>query len=90
MGPADTLSQKNEVEINDDNWEITLLKGKDQYFHIHTIDSALTDKISLSSVLDPIITKALAAMNDTSREPWIPRTNKTDWEFSDGALYFKH
>ena len=90
MGPADTLSQKNEVEINDDNWEITLLKGKDQYFHIHAINSALTDKISSSSVLDPIITKALTAMNDTSGEPWIPRTNKTDWEFSDGALYFKH
>ena len=29
-------------------------------------------------------------MNDDSGEPWIPCTNKTDWEFSDGALYFKH
>ena len=31
MGPADALSRKDEVEIGDDNWEITLLKGKDQW-----------------------------------------------------------
>ena len=29
-------------------------------------------------------------MNNMDGEPWIPQTNKTDWEFSDGALYFKH
>ena len=90
MGPADTLSRKDEVENSNDNWEITLLKGKDQYFHIHAIDVALANKISSSSALDPIIINALATMNDMDSEPWIPQTNKADWEFTDRALYFKH
>ena len=29
-------------------------------------------------------------MNDADGEPWILQTNKTDWEFTDKALYFKH
>ena len=90
MGPTDALSRKDEVETSDNNQEITLLKGGDQYFHIHAIDVALANKISSSSASDPIIAKALAAMNDESGEPWIPQTTKTDWEFIDGALYFKH
>ena len=36
MGPADALSRKDEIDMGDDNWEITLLKGDDQYFHIRT------------------------------------------------------
>ena len=72
MGPADTLSRKDEVETSNDNQEITLLKGKDQYFHIHAINTALAKKISASSEKDPIITKALAAMNNDSGKPWIP------------------
>ena len=64
MGPADTLSRKDKIETNDNNREITLLKGKDQYFHIHVIDAALAKKISSSSTEDPIITKALTTMNN--------------------------
>ena len=72
MGPADTLSQKDKVETSNDNQEITLLKGRDQYFHIHAIDTVLADKIFASSTMDPIVTKALTAMNDNSGKPWIP------------------
>ena len=72
MGPADALSWKDEIETSDDNREITLLRGRDQYFHIHAIDATLAKKISSSSTKDPIITKALAAMNHNSGEPWIP------------------
>ena len=90
MGPADALSRKDEIKTSDDNWEITLLRGKDQYFHIRTIDAALAKKISSSSAQDPIITKALAAMNHNSGEPWIPRTTAADWKFIDNSLYFKH
>ena len=72
MGPADALSQKDEVETCDDNREITLLKGKDQYFHIRAIDAALAKKISSSTAQDPIVTKALTAMNHENSEPWIP------------------
>ena len=72
MGPADALSRKDEVKTSDDNQEITLLKGGDQYFHIHAINITLAGKISLSSASDPIITKALATMNDENGESWIP------------------
>ena len=90
MGPADALSQKDEVETSDDNREITLLKGKDQYFHIRAINVALAKKISSSTAQDPIVTKALAAMNHDGGEPWIPRTTAADWEFINDSLYFKH
>ena len=72
MGPTDTLSWKDEIKTCDDNQEITLLKSRDQYFHIRAIDAALAKKISSSSTRDPIITKALAAMNHDSGKPWIP------------------
>ena len=72
MGPADALSQKDEVETCDDNREITLLKGKDQYFHIQAIDVTLAKKISSSTAQDPIVTKALATMNHEGGKPWIP------------------
>ena len=65
MGPADALSRKDKIETSNDNWEITLLKGKDQYFHIHTIDSALAKKISSSSEDNPIITKAITGLPDS-------------------------
>ena len=89
MGPADTLSRKDDIETSDDNREITLLKRNDQYFHIRAIDIALAKKISSSTAQDPIVTKALAAMNNDSGEPWIPRTMASDWEFVNNSLYFK-
>ena len=89
MGPTDALSRKDEIETCDDNREITLLKGKDQYFHIHAIDATLIEKIS-SSNGDPIVMKALATMNNDSGEPWIPQTMAADWKFIDNTLYFKH
>ena len=72
MGPADALSWKDEIETSNDNREITLLKGRDQYFHIRAIDAALAKKIFSSTAQDPIVTKALAAMNHDGGEPWIP------------------
>ena len=90
MGPTNALSQKDEIKTSDDNQEITLLKGRDQYFHIHAIDDALAKKISSFTAQDPIITKALATMNNDGGEPWIPRMAATDWKFIDNSLYFKH
>ena len=90
MGPADALSWKDEIETSDDNHKITLLKGGDQYFHIQAIDTALVKKISSSTTKDPVVTKALAAMNHDSSKPWIPRTTAADWKFIDNSLYFKH
>ena len=90
MGPTDALSRKDDIETSGDNQEITLLKGRDQYFHIRAIDAALAKKISSSLTNDPIITKALATMNHDSGEPWIPRTTAADWEFVNNTLYFNH
>ena len=41
MGPTDVLSQKDEVNTDHNNQEITVLKEKDQDFHIHALDTAL-------------------------------------------------
>ena len=90
MGPTDALSRKDDIETSDDNREITLLKGKDQYFHIRAIDVALAKKISTSLTKDPIVSKALAAMNSDGGEPWIPCTTAADWKFINDSLYFKH
>ena len=68
MGPADALSWKDNIKTSDDNREITLLKGRDQYFHIHAINTALVKKISSLSAEDPVITKALATMNCDNSE----------------------
>ena len=72
MGPANALSRKDEIETSDDNCEITLLKGTDQYFHIRAIDATLAKKMSSLTTRDSIITKALATMNNDGGEPWIP------------------
>ena len=72
MGPMDALSQKDEVYTKDNNQGIALLQEDIQDFHICTLDTALAQKISKSSLLDPIVAKALAAMNNEKGEPWIP------------------
>ena len=90
MGPANALSRKDDIETSDDNREITLLKRRDQYFHIRAINVALAEKISSSTAEDPIVSKALAAMNSDTKEPWIPHTTATDWAFNNNSLYFKH
>ena len=72
MGPTNALSQKDEVDTNDDNWGITLLKEDDQDFQIRALNAALALKISQSFPSNPIIAKALATMNDEKGEPWIP------------------
>ena len=46
MGLVDALSRKDEIDTNDDNQEIALLKGGDQYFHICTLDTILADKLN--------------------------------------------
>ena len=83
MGLGDTLSQKDKIDTSNDNREITLLKGGVCYHHIQLLNTVLASKISSSSSTNPIITKALAAMNDTEGEPWIPHgkaiVNNNQW-----------
>ena len=37
-----------------------------------------------------MVSKALAAMNDEAGNPWLPRTNKEDWIYEHGHLYFQN
>ena len=87
MGLANTLSRKDKVNTTDDNQEIVLLKEEDQEHHIQALDVALATKISASSPLDPIVSKALATMNEEAGEPWLPHINKEDWIYKHGHLY---
>ena len=90
MRPANALSRKDEVDTTRDNQQTILLEMEDQDFHLWSLDMAFTTKIATSSFLDPIISKALATMNDEAREPWLPQTNKEDWIYEHGHLYFKN
>ena len=75
----------------DDNHIVTMLPEDDVcHHHIQQLDLDLAQKISNSSMSDPIITKALAAMNNADIDPWLPWTTKEDWKFEDSKLYFKH
>ena len=89
MGPMDALSRKDDVDTDDDNREITLLGKADQYFHVNALNAALATKIAQSSTHDPIVSRALEAMNSDQGEPWIPCTLKANWHFEEGKLYFK-
>lgn len=89
MGLVDALSRKDKVDTEDDNWEVTLLKDNNQNHHIKALDVTLASKLAKSSPSDPVIAKALEAMNDEMGSPWIPQTANEDWEYTNGALYFK-
>ena len=78
MGPADALFRKDKIKTCDDNWEITLLKGKDHYFHIRTIDATLAKKISSSSDKDPIVVRDASLTQTYSFLPasWAGNTHE--------------
>ena len=91
MGPADALSRKDEVNTTDDNHMVTMLSENNVcHKHVRQLDLALMQKITKSSAIDPIVTKALAAMNDKNIDPWLPQTTKEDWKFENRHLYFKN
>ena len=61
----------------DDNHMVTMLPKDDVcQHHCKQLDLNLAQKISQSSSLDPIITKALVAMHDENIDPWLPQTTK--------------
>ena len=85
MGPADALSRLTDPDTSSDNTNVTLLP--DDLF-IHTIDTALVDKITSSTPSDPLVLDALQCLSVGS--PLFPRSSLTDWHFSDSCLYFKN
>ena len=85
MGPADALSRLLDPDTSSDNIDVTVLP--DDLF-IHAIDVALVDKISSSSLSDPLVVSALQGLSVGS--PLFPCSSLSDWHFSDYLLYFKN
>ena len=85
MGPANALSWLTDPDTSSDNTNVTLLP--DDLF-IHAIDTTLVDKITSSSVADPLVLNALKSLSVGS--PLFPCSSCADWHFSDSCLYFKN
>ena len=85
MGPADALSRLLDPDTSSDNVDVTVLL--DDLF-IRAIDVALVEKISSSSLTDPLVVSALQNLSIGS--PLFPRSSPSDWCFSDSLLYFKN
>ena len=85
MGPADALSHLPDPDTSSDNVDVTVLP--DDLF-IHAINVALVDKISSSSLSDPLVVSALQHLSVGS--PLFPRSSLSDWCFSNSLLYFKN
>ena len=85
MGPADTLSHKDEVDTSNDNQDVILLPPT---LFIKAIDIALTNKIALSSPSDLLFSAALHALDDGKL--LLARASKHGWHYNDGKLYFKN
>ena len=85
MGPADTLSRKDEVDTSKDNQDVVLLPPT---LFIKAIDIVLADKIALSSPSDPLVSAVLHALDDGKL--LLARASKHDWHYDNGKLYFKN
>ena len=77
MGPADALSHLPNPDLSSDNTDVTLLP--DDLF-ISAIDTALVDKITSSSLTDPLVVTAL--QNLSQGLPLFPHSSLLDWHFN--------
>ena len=85
MGPANALSRLPNPDLSSDNADVTLLP--DNLF-ISAINTALVDKITSSSLTDPLVVTALQNLSQGS--PLFPRSSLLDWRFDGSQLYFKN
>ena len=84
MAPADALFQKDLIDTADNNVDVAIVPD---LVIIQALDLSLVCHIQSSSSSDPLVLKAIQAMQDGS--PLFPRSALTDWTFEDGHLYFK-
>ena len=85
MGPVDALSHLTNPDVSSDNIDVTILP--DDLF-IHAIDTALVQKITSSSLSNPLVVSALQNLSVGS--PLFPRSSAADWHFSNSLLYLKN
>ena len=82
--PIDTLSRKDLVDTADDNANVTIVPDP---VVIQALDLFLMCHIKSSSSSNPLVLKAIQAMQDGS--PLFPCSTLANWTFEDGRLYFK-
>ena len=84
MAPADALSRKDLINTANDNADITIIPDP---VVIQALDLSLAHHIKSSSSSNPLILKAIQAVQDGS--PLFPHSALANWTFEDGRLYFK-
>ena len=84
MAPADALSRKDLIDTTDDNVDVAIVPDT---VVIQALDLSLARHIQSSSSSDPLVLKAIQAVQDGS--PLFPCSTLADWTFEDGHLYFK-
>ena len=85
MRPTDALSQKDEIDISNDNQDVVLLPP---VLFIKAIDVALANKFAHFFPSEPLISAALHALDDGKL--LLARASKHDWHYNKGKLYFKN
>ena len=85
MGTTNTLSHLPNPDVSSDNTDVTLLP--DNLF-IYTINTALADKLTSSSVSDLLTLDTVKCLSQDS--PLFPCSSVADWHFDGSYLYFKH
>ena len=84
MAPTDALSQKDLIDTADDNIDVAIVPDP---VVIQALDLSLACHIQSSSSSDPLVLKAIQAIQDGS--PLFPHSTLADWTFEDSRLYFK-
>ena len=83
MGPTGALSHKDHIDPTKDNAHTPIHPDP---IVINALDLSLSHHIQQSTLSDPFILKALAALNDGS--PLFTCTSLSNWSFNNGHLYF--
>ena len=84
MAPADALSQKDLIDTTNNNINAAIVP---EPVVIQALDLTLTCHIKSSSSSDPLVLKAIQAVQKGF--PLFPCSVLANWTFEDGHLYFK-
>ena len=84
MGPADTLSHKDDIDTSADNHSSSIIPD---LVVINVLDLALSQSISSSMPSDPLVIHILFTLQDSSL--LFSCSFLSDWAYDNGHLYFK-
>ena len=84
MGPANTLSHKDNLDTSSDNHASSIVP---ESIVINALDLILSQSIAHTTPSDPLILCIISALQDDS--PLFSCSSLSDWHFDNGYLYFK-